>query len=107
MAFEAFIRFRFLYHVKAALSVQKKAIFLIGNKKVRDSRKEKLILAYAFRSIRHVFVVFFILASIALFFIAVSYNRQGFLPFLLSSIGDIESFFMILCIVKLRQWIIG
>ena len=91
LSVEVFIRLNFLSHLDSILKVTKRVTYIIPNNNISDHWKEKVIPAYAFRSMKYSLQILAILLLImSLFFIA-DYFFNDFLAFTFSWIGIIES----------------
>lgn len=86
-------KLNFLVFIQSMLRVIKKIIFVLPNDNISDHWKEKVIPAYALRLMKVSLQVLIILLLVFSLFISTNYFYNGFLNFIISVIGIIESIF--------------
>ena len=91
LSVEVFIRFNFLSLLDSILKVTKKVIYVIPQNNISDHWKEKVVPAYALRTMKYSLQILLILLLILSFFIVVDFFFNDFFALTLSLIGIVES----------------
>mgnify|MGYP001409135983 CR=1 FL=1 len=100
---EVFIRFNLIFKLSSLKKVFIQIIRFIPSKKISDHWKELAIKSYAFFLIQSSFKILLILSFIFFVLISPSYLIEGYMIYLLSLRGIIESALFILIYTKIRK----
>tara|TARA_Y100001958_G_C21235659_1_gene562002 strand:- start:995 stop:1354 length:360 start_codon:yes stop_codon:yes gene_type:complete len=88
---EFLLKFNFINLTNKIIITYKKILIVINNSKISDNWKEKIIPYYAFILMKASFFILFILIIIILLFLSIDIFLEGFLIFLTSIFGILES----------------
>ena len=88
---EIFIRSNYIFLINSTIKVSKKAINIILNKNISDHWKENIIPKYSLQMIRYSLQTLSILCLIIFIFFIVDILFSGFIEFLFSFSGIVES----------------
>ena len=91
LSVEIFIRSNYIPLIKSTIKVSKKAISTISNKNISDHWKENIIPKYSLQMMKYSLKILLILFSIIFIFVIVDNLSSGFLAFIFSWNGIIES----------------
>ena len=91
LSVEIFIRSNYLFLINSIIKVGKKATFIISNKKISDHWKENIIPKYSIEMMKSSLKMLFIFLLIFSIFLAADNFFNGFLEFIFSLNGIIES----------------
>ena len=105
LSIEVIISFNFIHVVESIIDFTKKVAFVIPSKNISDHWKEKVIPIYALMLMKLSLKILLILFCIVCFFILTEFVFSGFLVFIFSFIGIIESIFFGFGYILLRKLI--
>lgn len=107
LSIELFVRSHVLLVLDSVLRVAKKAVVILPKKNISDHWKEKAVPAYAFMLMKYSLkLLLIIICIISLFFIA-NYFQDGFLIFVFTFMGVIESICFSIAYIFLRRFILN
>ena len=88
---EIFIRSNYIFLINSVIKVSKKAIHIILNKNISDHWKENIIPKYSLQIIRYSLQILLILCLIIFIFFIADILFSGFLEFIFTLNGIVES----------------
>ena len=103
---EIFIRSNYILLINSTIKVSKKATYVILNKSISDHWKENIIPAYSLQMMKSSFQILLILLLIIYIFIIVDNFFSGFLAFIFSLSGIIESILFAFSYAYIRRLIV-
>ena len=103
---EIFINSNYLSLVSSLINVSKKAIYIIFNKKISDHWKENIIPKYSLKMMNYSMQMLLILFLIIFIFVIADNLFSGFLIFIFSWNGIIESILLAFSCAYIRKLII-
>ncbi len=102
---EIFINSNYISLFNSLIEVSKKAIYIISNKNISDHWKEKIIPQYSIQMMKFSWQMLFVLFLIIFIFVMLDNFFSGFLAFILSWNGIIESILVAFSYVYIRKLI--
>ena len=106
LSVEIFIRSNYITLINSTINVSKKAIFIILNKNISDHWKEYIIPKYSLQMMKYSMQMLLILFLIIFIFIISDKLLSGFLAFIFSWNGIIESILLAFSYAYIRKLII-
>ncbi len=106
LSIEIFIRSNYISLIKSLVEVSKKAINIISNKNISDHWKENIIPKYSLQMMKYSLQMLLILFLIIFIFIIAENLFSGFLAFMFSWNGIIESIIITFTYAYIRKLII-
>ncbi len=103
---EIFIRSNYIFLVKSTINVSKKSINIILNKNISDHWKENIIPKYSLQMMKYSLQMLLILFLITFIFVITDNFFSGFLTFILSWNGVIESILIAFSYAYIRKLIV-
>ena len=91
LSIEFFIRSNYLLIISSLIKVSRKAIYIVSNKNISDHWKENIIPKYSMQMMKHSIKMLLIFLFVVSIFLIVDNLNNGFLNFLFSWNGIIES----------------
>jgi len=105
LSIEIFIRTNYTSLIKSTIKCSKKAISTIVNKNISDHWKENIIPKYSLQMINYSLQMLFILSLIILIFVIADNLFSGFMVFIVSWNGTIESILIAFIYAYIRKLI--
>ncbi len=102
---EIFIRSNYISLINSIINVSKKAIYIISNKNISDHWKENIIPKYSLQMMKYSLQILLILFSIIFIFVIADNLFSGFLTFIFSWTGIIESILLAFTYAYMRKLI--
>ena len=106
LSVEIFVRSNYISLIKSLVAVSKKAINIISNKKISDHWKEYIIPKYSIQMMKVSLKMLLILFLIIFIFVLVDNFLNGFLEFIFSLNGIIESILFAFSYAFIRKLIV-
>ena len=91
LSVEILIKSNYLALINSLIKVSKKAIYIISNKNISDHWKENIIPKYSIQMLKNSLQMLLIFSLIIFIFLIADYFLSGFLLFIFSFNGIIES----------------
>ncbi len=105
LSVEIFIIFNYIYLIKLTVNVSKKAVLIILNKNISDHWKENIIPKYSLQMTKYSLQMLLILFLIIFIFLIADNLFSGFIAFILSWKGIIESILITFSYAYIRKLI--
>jgi len=105
LSVEIFVRLNYISLIKSLVEVSKKSINIISNKKISDHWKEYIIPKYSIQMMKVSLQMLLIFLSIIFIFVLVDNFLSGFITFILSWKGIIESILLAFSYAYMRKLI--
>ena len=102
---EIFIRSNYIYLIESTIKTSKKAIKIISNKNISDHWKENVIPKYSLQMMKYSLQMLLILFLIIFIFVIADNLFSGFLTFIFSWTGIIESILLAFTYAYMRKLI--
>ena len=106
LSVEIFISSKYFSLIKSLIQVSKKAINIISNKNISDYWKEIVIPKYSIQMMKYSLKMLLIFSSIIFVFVLTDYFYTGFLNFIFSMSGIIESILIAFSYSYIRKLIL-
>tara|TARA_B100001750_G_scaffold246189_1_gene267746 strand:- start:1298 stop:1657 length:360 start_codon:yes stop_codon:yes gene_type:complete len=107
ISIETFSKSNFLIQLQSIIEIIRKVFKVISSSKVSDHWKEVVIPHYALSMMRHSLKVLLTLIAIIAFFLMPSLFLEGFIDFLISFMGIIESILFAFLYIKLKSFFVS
>ncbi|ABM71015.1 Hypothetical protein A9601_17321 [Prochlorococcus marinus str. AS9601] len=105
LSVEIFIIFNYIHLIKLTVNVSKKAVLIILNKNISDHWKENIIPKYSLQMTKYSLQMLLILFLIIFIFLIADNLFSGFIAFILSWKGIIESILITFSYAYIRKLI--
>ena len=106
LSVEFFIKSNYLFIISSLIKVSRKALYIISNKNISDHWKENIIPKYSMQMMKYSIQMLLIFLFVISIFLIVDNLNNGFLTFLFSWNGIIESILFAFGYAYLRKIIL-